>query len=728
MKPTAPEHITNPTGLGAGTPGANPMTTRFPALATFAATLVLLMIPTESFGDEGMWLFNNPPRALLKERYGFEPTDAWLEHLQKSSVRFNSGGSGSFVSADGLVMTNHHVAAHDLDKVSTPEKNYLRDGFHAKTHADEIPCKGLELNVLQTIKVVTDEVQAAVKPGMSPGEAFKARQAKIAEIEKGAADEKNNIRADVVTLYAGGQYHLYTFKKYTDIRIVFAPEKQIAFFGGDPDNFEYPRYDLDMAFFRVWENGQPAKPQHYLKWSEAGSKEGELAFVSGHPGRTNRMNTTAELKYLRDTGYPYVLQRLNRWEVLLNAWGGRSERNMQRCEEELFSIQNSRKARLGGLGGLLDPALFGRKEADEKRLKEFIAKNSDSPGNAAWINEAKTAFDVIAKAEKIRAEIIREFTMLEAGAGFNSASFGIARTLLRAGDEIPKPAAERLREFADARLPSLKFQLFSDEPIYEDLEIIKLADGLALLATTLGPDHDLVKKVLAGKSPRDRAFELISGTKVRDVAERKKLFEGGKAAVEAAKDPMIEVARLVDAAARAIRKRSENEVEEPKRQAYSALASARYAMDGDKVYPDATFSLRLAFGTVKGYKEDGKDVPAYTTFAGLYERSKEQHNKGPFELPKRWVERKDNLDLKTPFNFVCTADIIGGNSGSPVVNAKGEVIGLIFDGNIQSLVLDFIFDDTVGRAVSVDSRAILASLRAVYDANDVADEITGKKK
>ena len=705
------------------------MTLRFPALAATAALMGLTMIPTESYGDEGMWLFNNPPRAQLKQRYNFEPTDAWLNHLQKSSVRFNSGGSGSFVSPNGLVKTNHHVAAHDLDKVSTPEKNYLRDGFHAKTHADEIKCKGLELNVLQSIKIVTDEVKAAVKPEMAANEAFKARQSKIAEIEKGATDEKNNVRADVVTLYAGGQYHLYIFKRYTDIRIVFAPEKQIAFFGGDPDNFEYPRYDLDMAFFRVYENDKPIECEHYLKWSEAGSKDGELAFVSGHPGRPNRMNTTAELKYLRDTGYPYVLQRLNRWEVMLQAWGGRSEKNMQRCEEDLFSIQNSRKARLGGIGGLLDPKLFGKKEADEKRLKEFITAKSMSASPIAipWLADAQTAFETIAKAEKIRVEIIRDYTVLEGAAGFNSGSFSIARNLLRASEELPKPSGERLREFADARLPSFKHSLFSDEPIYEDLEIVKLADGLAMLATTLGPDHELSLKVLAGKSPRERAYELISGTKVRDPELRKKMFEGGKATVDAAKDPMIELARLVDPASRALRKRSENEVEEPKRGAYAALAQARYAMDGDKVYPDATFSLRLAFGTIKGYKEDGKDVPAFTQMGGLYERSKEQGNKGPFELPKRWVERKDKIDLKTPFNFVCTADIIGGNSGSPVVNAKGEVIGLIFDGNIQSLVLDFIFDEDIARAVSVDSRAIIESLRKVYDAGDLANEITGKK-
>ncbi len=704
------------------------MMPRFCTLAAGAALLGLLMIPTETYGDEGMWLFNNPPRAQLKERYGFEPTDAWLDHVRMSSVRFNSGGSGSFVSADGLVMTNHHVGAGDLDKLSTPEKNYLRDGFHAKTRDQEIKCKGLELNVLLGIKVVTDEVTAAVKPGLSPAEAFKARQAKIAEIEKAAADEKTNIRADVVTLYAGGQYHLYTFKKYTDIRLVFAPEKQIAFYGGDPDNFEYPRFDLDMCFFRVYENEKAVQPQHYLKWSPAGSKEGELVFVSGHPGRTNRQNTTAELKYLRDTGYPYVLNRLNRLEVLLNSWGGRSERNMQRAEEELFGIQNSRKARIGGLAGLMDPQLFGRKVAEEKRLVDYIASLESKLGTLPdWYKDGRAAFDTIAAAEKVRASLIQEATVLENGAGFNSHSFGIARTLARAADELPKPPGERLREFADARLPSLKFQLFSDEPIFEDLETLKLADGLQFLAITLGPDSELVKKVLAGKSPRERAYELISGTKVRDVEFRKKMFDGGKAALDEAKDPLIELARLVDPASRAVRKRFETEVDEPKRTAYTALAKARYAMDGDKVYPDATFTLRLAFGTVKGYTEDGKQIPAFTTMDGLYKRSAEQGNKGPFELPPRWVERKAKLDLGTPFNFVCTADIIGGNSGSPVVNQKGEVVGLIFDGNIESLILDFIYDQQTARAVSVDSRAIIEALKKVYDATDLVDELLGPR-
>lgn len=706
------------------------MHSRTLALAAVAALIGLPTMSSTIQADEGMWLFSNPPRAHLKEKYNFEPTDKWLEHVRLSSVRFNSGGSGSFVSPNGLVMTNHHVGAGDLEKVSTAEKNYLRDGFHAKTYAEEIKCKGLELNVLIGIKDVTAEVEKAVPAGTDPAAAFKLRTAKIDELQSAAAKPEQNIRGDVVTLYAGGQYHLYTVKTYTDIRIVFAPEKQAAFYGGDPDNFEYPRFDLDLCLFRVYENDKPIKCEHYLKWSDAGSKPDELVFVSGHPGRTNRQNTVDELKYLRDTGYPYLLNRLNRLEVLLNSWSGRSEQNAQRAEEELFSIQNSRKARIGGLAGLVDPKLMGRKIKDEERLKAFIAK-----GETSEMKAAGAAFETIAKAEKVRAELIAQMTVLENAGGFNSASFGIARTLLRASEELPKPSGERLREFGNTRIPSLKFGLLSDEPIFEDLETLKLADGLQSLALTFGPDSDLVKKVLNGKSPRERAYELISGTKVRDPKVREAIFKdieaaakGGKAAdLAALKDPMIELARLVDGPSRALRKRFENEVDEPKRQAHAALAKAKFALDGDKVYPDATFTLRLAFGTVKGYKEDGKDVPPFTTFEGLYKRSAEQHNKGAFELPKRWVERKSKLDLSTPYNFVCTADIIGGNSGSPVINRNAEVVGLIFDGNIQSLVLDFIFDQETARAVSVDSRGIIEALRKVYDANDLAEELTGKK-
>ena len=706
------------------------MTMRFRAFLACAALAGVSMIETSPlFGDEGMWLFNNPPRDYLKKKYGFDADQKWLDHVQKSSVRFNSGGSGSFVSPDGLVMTNHHVGAGDLQKVSDDKIDYLKEGFRAKTLKDEIKCKGLELNVLQSIKDVTKEVEAAVKPEMKPEEAFAARRKRTSEIEKAAADETKNIRADVVTLYNGGQYHLYTFKKYTDIRLVFAPEQQIAFFGGDPDNFEYPRYDLDICFMRVYENDKPAVIENYLKWSPAGSQDGELLFVSGHPGRTNRQNTMAELEYLRDTGYPFLLQRLNRLEVAYNSWSERTEQNRRRAKEDFFGVQNSRKARVGGLAGLLDPKLMARKAAEEERLKKYLAEIGARLGELPpWYNDAKAAFDKIAACEKIRAKIIRDVSMLENGVAFNSHLFGIARTLVRAAEEKPKPSGDRLKEFGDARLPSLEFALFSDEEIYDDFEILKLADSLTFLASELGADNDLVKKVLAGKSPRERAYDLVSGSKLKDVAVRKQLYEGGQKAVDASSDPMIVLAKLVDPEARKLRKVFENEVDEPKRQAYSALAKARYAMDGSNTYPDATFTLRLAFGTVKGYVEDGKEVPPYTDFAGMYKWSAEHKNKEPFDLPPRWEKAKDKLDLKTPLNFVCTADIIGGNSGSPVVNKNAEVVGIIFDGNIQSLVLDFIFDDVIARAVSVDSRGIIEALRKVYDAGDLADELTGKKR
>jgi hypothetical protein len=678
-------------------------------------------------GDEGMWLFNHPPRDYLKKKYGFDASEKWLDHVQKSSVRFNSGGSGSFVSPDGLVMTNHHVGADDLQKVSTEKKNYLKDGFHAKTLNEELKCKGLELNVLMKIEDVTKDVESAVKPEMKPDEAFAARRKKMSEIEKGAANEKNNVRADVVTLYNGGQYHLYIFKKYTDIRLVFAPEQQIAFYGGDPDNFEYPRYDLDICFMRVYENEKPAVIENYLAWSKNGSQDGELLFVSGHPGRTSRQDTIAELDYLRDTGYPFLLQRLNRMEVNLNSWSERSEENRRRAKETFFSIQNSRKARIGGLAGLLDPALMGRKIAEEKRLRDFLQSLTVTT-DTQWLPDAKAAFARIAACEKIRAKIIRALTLYENGAGFNSQLFGIARTLVRAAEEKAKPSGERLREFGDARLPSLEFGLFSDEEIYDDFEIIRLADSLTFLCNEIGADNELVKKILNGKSPRERAYELVSGSKLKDVAVRKKLYEGGKAAIDASNDPMIALAKLVDPESRRLRKTFEDEVDEPKRQAYSALAKARYLMDGANTYPDATFTLRLSFGTVKGFTEDGKKIPPYTDFAGMYARSKEHDNKFPFDLPPRWEKAKDKLDLQTPLNFVCTADIIGGNSGSPVINRNAELVGIIFDGNIQSLVLDFIFDDETARAVSVDSRGIIEALRKVYEANELADELTGKKR
>lgn len=669
--------------------------------------------------DEGMWLFNHPPKEYLQQHYQFDPTGQWLDHVQKASVRFNNGGSGSFVSADGLVMTNHHVGADCLQKLGDENHNYMRDGFHARTRADEKRCGDLELNVLMSIEDVTDRVKAAVKPGMSDDQAFRARRAVMAEIEKESTD-KTHLRSDVITLFQGGQYQLYRYKKYTDVRLVFAPEQQAAFYGGDPDNFEYPRYDLDVCFFRVYEDGKPVKLEHYFKWSKDGAKKDELVFVSGNPGRTDRLNTVADLTYLRDRGYPYLLQRLYRWEVLLSVFSGRSEENAREAREFLFAVQNSRKARDGGLAGLMDPHLLAKKRAAEAKLKEAVARDDK-------LQDAKDAWQRVAAAVKTEAANVRNLTVLERGAGFNTTLFTIARTLVRWAEEKDRPNADRLREFRDSNLESLKLQLFSDEPIYDTYERVKLADGLTFLAEQLGYGNDLVRKVLHGKSPQERADELVRGTKLKDVDLRKKLFDGGKQAVEAAHDPMLELAELVDPQSREVRKVVETQVEEVKRQAYAQIARAQYEVEGPNIYPDATFTLRLAFGTVKGYEENGKHVPHETTFAGLYERAREHHDRPPFDLPERWVKYKDKLDLKTPFNFVCTADIIGGNSGSPVLNRDAEVVGLIFDGNIQSLVLDFGYTEDQARAVAVCSQGIVEALRKVYQADGLADELTGKK-
>lgn len=675
------------------------------------------VLPVEGLADEGMWLFNNPPQKLLQEKYNFAPGDDWYLHLQRSSVRFNSGGSGSFISADGLVMTNHHVGSDCLQKLSTKERDLIAQGFYARTREEEMRCMDLELNVLQSIEDVTERVNAAVKPGMSTAEAFQARRAVMNTIEKESLD-KTGLRSDVITLYHGGLYQLYRFKKYTDIRIVFAPEKDIAFFGGDPDNFEYPRYDLDICFFRVYEDGKPAQIKDYLKWSPQGAGDNELVFVSGHPGRTDRLDTMDHIGFLRDVVFPQTMRKLYRWEVTLSTFSTQSRENARRAQDDLFGVQNSRKARLGMLAGLQDPAILSRKQAEEQKLRQAVQEKpallKESVGNP-WSD--------VGAALKIWDGIYRDWDLLEQRSAFHSQLFGIARTILRLSEESTKPNAERLREYRESNLESLKFELFSEAPIYNDLETVLLTDSLTMFTEMKGYNDPLVQKVLAGKSPGERAAELVEGTKLRSVEVRKKLAAESPAALRESDDPMLQLAVLIDPQARSLRKTYEDQVEEPMRQAYAKLAAVRFALYGTEVYPDATFTLRLAFGQVKGYTEQGKEIPPWTTFAGLYERAAAQGNVPPFQLPERWIQRKDQLKLSTPFNFVSTADIIGGNSGSPVVNRQGELVGIIFDGNIQSLVLDFIYTEKEARAVAVHSAGIVEALRQVYNAERILKEI-----
>jgi Peptidase S46 len=690
----------------------------------FLCSLCVLLAPA-SQADEGMWLFNNPPVKLLQEKYHFQPTAAWLEHVRKSSVRFDNGGSGSFVSPDGLVMTNHHVGADCLGKISTKDKNYLATGFEAKSNADEPKCEDLELNVLMSIEDVTARVAGAVQPGMDAASAEKARRAEINNIEKDSRD-KTGLRSDVVTLYNGGQYHLYRYKQYTDVRLVFAPQKAIAFFGGDPDNFEYPRYDLDICFFRVYENDKPVHVDNYLKWSESGAAEGELIFVSGHPGRTERADTVAHLLYQRDYAVPGTLNLLRRREVLLENYSDRSTENARRAEDDLFGIRNSRKAYLGMLAGLQDPAVLGKKRDAEKELRDAVSKDPKLSQSYS------DGWDQVAATIKTLIKIRDEYNLFASGPqrraqSFNSDLFTIAIKLVRLAEETAKPNGERLREYSEAGLVSLKLQLFSDAPIYEDLETVQLADSLGMMAEALGEENEAVQIVLAGKSPRDRAAELVQGTTLKDVAVRMRLADGGLKAIQASNDPMIQLARLIDPESRRIRQAFEQQVDEPQRQAYGKIANARFAVYGSSIYPDATFTLRLAFGEAKGYPEGGEKIPWATTLGGTYEHAAAHNNKEPYELPKIWNERKSQLTLSTPFNFVSTADIVGGNSGSPVINRQGELVGIIFDGNIESLVLDYTYTDKEARAVAVHSAGILEALRKIYAANRLVTELTREK-
>jgi hypothetical protein len=681
----------------------------------------LLLLVTTVHADEGMWLLNDPPRRLLKDKYGFDLTGPWLERAQKASVRFNSGGSGGFVSAGGLIVTNHHIGADSLQKLSPKDKDYYRDGFYARTRAQELKCPDLELNVLQSIADVTDRVNAAVKPEMTPAEAFAARRAVMAQIEKESLDQ-TGLRSDVVTLYQGGRYHLYRYKKYTDVRLVFAPEHAIAAFGGDTDNFEYPRYDLDVCFFRAYEGGQPVRPEHFFKWSARGPAAGDLVFVTGHPGSTNRQDTLAKLRHRRDVTLPYTLNRLRAMEALLLQFAGRGPEQARMAQKYLARVANARKAFAGQYQGLLDPAVMRRK-ADEEHA---LLAHPNVKGDAAKLKTVESALARIAAAEKALAGFERLYNLLERGDAFDSELFHIARHLVRLAAERPKPNAERLREYRDSALESLEFQLFSPAPLYPELERARLAGSLSFLAENLGGSHALVVKALAGQPPAARAADLIAGTKLADPEERKRLAKGGLQAVRDSADPLIRFALLVDDDARAVRKRYEDEVEEVQRQAQAELARVRFEALGTAIAPDATFTLRLAFGVVRGYTVDGAELPFATTFAGAFERAERQGQREPFALPRRWLDAKGRVDLQTPFNFVSTADTIGGNSGSPVLNREGELVGINFDRNRHGLVRNFVYTDEQARHIAVHSRAVLEALRALYDAGPLARELTGE--
>jgi hypothetical protein len=669
--------------------------------------------------DEGMWLYNEAPKDKIRAKYGFDVTQQWLDHVRLSSVRFNNGGSGSFVSPDGLTFTNHHVGAGCVQQLSTEGHDYIKTGFYAKTQAEEAKCPNLELNQLVGIEDVTEKINAGMKPEMSTAEIGAAQRRAMSQVEKDCSIS-TGLRCDVVIFYSGQVYNLYKYKKYTDVRLVFAPEFDIAFFGGDPDNFTYPRYDLDITFFRVYENDKPAHLDNYLKWSPTGVKDGDLIFVSGHPGNTGRLLTMAQLEFLRDVQYPIALKVYARRIALLQDFSKQSEENARIAKEDLFGLQNSQKAITGYQSGLLDKEIMKEKTSQEVYLRAAFKVASKDPN-------ATDPWEEIAQAIKTQQEIFPNLSYLERMRAFPSHLAQFARTLVRAADEKPKPNPDRMREFRDSALPSLEQQLFSTEPIYKSLETALLTDGLSEMQESLGKDTPEVQKVLQGKTAADAAKGLIANTKLHDVAVRKQLYEGGKAAIEATTDPLIVLMRTIDPDARSARREFEDKVDSVVRRDGGAIAKARFAQSGFTQPPDATFTLRLSYGVVKGYQENGKAIPFDTTMGGAYQHAAEHGSQSPYNLPESWIKSKDKLDLKTPFNFVSTADIIGGNSGSPTVNKNGEVVGIIFDGNIESLPWNFAYSDTQGRAVSVDSRGIQEALRKVYGAGALADELMGTK-
>ncbi|WP_082175794.1 S46 family peptidase [Archangium gephyra] len=665
-----------------------------------------------------MWTYDAFPRAAVKAAHGFEPSQQWLDSLRLSSVRLAGGCSASFVSPDGLVMTNHHCIRSCVQDLSSPQRDYLATGFFAKELKDELRCPKVEANQLQAMTDVTARLQAATK-GLS-GAAFNtALKAEMSTIESECATGPE-VRCDVVTLFHGGKYQLYRYRRFQDVRLAFAPEFSMAAFGGDADNFNFPRYGFDAAFLRVWDaHGQPLKTEHYLPWAKEGAKEGDLVFVSGHPGATQRQLTVAELEFQRDVAMPFALLYLAERRGMMREYASTSPERFRTTRAKLRSVENGLKALRGRHQALAEPSLLADKRKAEADLRAKVEADPKLKATTAG------AWEAIARALDTYRPLLVEYRLKEDGYGFSSELFELAQRLVRAADELPKPNPERLREYTEGQVPALRMGLLREAPIPAELEVLSLTFGFNKLRETLGADDPFVKTVLGREAPEELARALVKGTKLFDVKVRKQLLEGGKAAVEASKDPMILLARRVDAQAREVRKRYEDTVEPVLKKNGELLAQARLAAYGTTGYPDATFTLRLNYGTVKGWEEGGRQVPPLTTFAGAYER---HTGKEPFRLPDSWMKARGQVPGETPFNVATTNDIIGGNSGSPMVDREGRVVGLIFDGNLHSLGGEYAYVPETNRAVAVHGEGLLRALEHIYGAGRLVKELRANQR
>ncbi|WP_426748143.1 S46 family peptidase [Myxococcus faecalis] len=671
-----------------------------------------LLLSLPAVADEGMWTYDAFPVEAVKKAHGFTPTQAWLDKVRLGSVRLAGGCSASFVSPEGLVMTNHHCIRGCIEDLSSPKEDLLAKGFQARTPAEERRCPKVEANQLVKMTDVTERMNTATK-GLS-GAAFNTALKKEMSAVESACATSTDVRCDVVTLFNGGKYHLYEYRRFQDVRLVFAPEFSMAAFGGDPDNFNFPRFGYDVAFLRVWKDEQPAKSPDYLPWAKTGAKDGDLVFVSGHPGGTERKASVAELEFQRDVNLPYTLLMLAEVRGKLKEYASTSPERFRTTRSRLRGVENGLKALRGRLQALADPALLAKKREDEAELRRRVEANPQVKAATAG------AWEETAKALDTYRRMLPEYRMKEAGDAYGSELFGIARQLVRLSEEQGKPNAERLREYTDAQLPSLRQQLLRSAPIALELDESMLAFGLGRLRETLGADDPFVREVLGTESPEGLARALVRGTKLGDVKTRKALLEGGKAAVDASKDPMLLFARKVDGPAREVRKRYEDTVEAVLKRNGERLAKAHLAVYGTSGYPDATFTLRLNPGQVKGWEENGRPVASLTTFGGAYAR---HTGKEPFKLPDTWMKAKGKVPDATPLDMATTNDIIGGNSGSPVVDRDGRVVGLIFDGNLHSLGGRYAYVPETNRAVAVHGDGILAALEHVYGAARVVREL-----
>ncbi|HEV7816555.1 MAG TPA: S46 family peptidase [Janthinobacterium sp.] len=687
------------------------------ALLAPSLFLAALSFPHMSLAAEGMWTLDNLPVARMQAQYGFKPDAGWIRHVMLGSARLAGGCSASFVSKDGLVMTNHHCAAECIEQLSTAQQNYLENGFLVRSREQEPRCPTMEVNRLEQIQDVTDEVKKATA-GLE-GNAYKdAQNAVRARLTSACVGpDKAGTRCDLVDLYHGGRYDIYKYHRYADVRLVWAPEKAAAFFGGDPDNFMFPRYDLDISLVRVYENGKPAAVQNFFPFNKNGAQDHELVFVTGHPGATQRQSTTAQLQSLRDLRLIDGLLYLAELRGVLEQYRASGAEAARTSEDLLFGVENSYKALYGQLQTLLDPVLMMKKQEEEAALRNYVAAH---PALRAKVGGA---WDAIARVQiQYRAQTAR-MRNIEGGRAFLSDYFEHARRLVRAADEKGKPDGQRLPEFADARLPEVEQQVLSTAPIYPEFEKVKLVFSLTKMREKLGVDDAFVKQVLGKASPQQLAEQLVGRTRLGDRAVRKALWEGGKDAIARSDDPFIKLAIAIDGQARALRKQYEHDVESMVQKNTELIAQARFAKDGTGTYPDATFSLRLSYGEVQGWEEAGRQVAPFTDFAGAFAR---ETGAEPFALPPSWHAAQGRLKLEQRLNFVTTNDIIGGNSGSPVINRKGEIVGLIFDGNIHSLGGAFWFDPRMNRAVAVHSGGILEALDTIYGAGFLVREMTGE--